>query len=347
MGCRYTIGVYDREPGEFRKREVQLEVRRPGLSVHHARSYSFRSPDERRQGRLTAAWMAPEAFPGGLVRAHLFPLRPSSSKLWEGMLVVEFPPVALSDGSSSVQIQFGAVLRSGTEIPHRFSRELSVRNPTGAPLADRKVSFVQRVLLEPGTYELTCVADAKGGERLFATRHQVALPEIPRGEPFLVGPVLGRRAGRDVVVRGGGLPKGKKELVDHPAGDVVGTSSSFLPILVSEIEKREAVAAWTSACLVARSKAPRSATLERTLVDDRGAGAGTLTPLELSLRSDDAFRCEQALDIVPVGSLRPGSYRFEAKLVEAGATQPTQSAVPFAVVPKGSPSPATDGDAGR
>src|SRR6187549_1523951 len=80
LSCRYTIGFYDRRPGEYRARDVRIAPRREGVRLLHASRYSFRSPDEKHKARLTAAWMVPSMFTGGVVRAHLFPLRPQTAK---------------------------------------------------------------------------------------------------------------------------------------------------------------------------------------------------------------------------------------------------------------------------
>ena len=331
LGCHYTLGTYDRRPGVHYERNLVVEVRRPGLRVLHTSAYSFRSPEDRRVSRLTAAWMVPEMFPGGVVRAHLFPLRPGTRKVWDALLAVEFPTAMLGDRKLTETFTLGGMVRAGSRIAYGFNREVRLRAKDGGPWSDRQVAFLQNVSLEPGVYDLTLVAEGSGGEKIFTAKVQVDLPEMPRDTPFLVGPFLGRRAGPDVVVQGGVHRKGNKGSVDDPSTDRVGTSASFAPILVGEVAQQDAIAAWTLGCVVSPRRAPTVLTLERGLVDAGGADAGTLPPVDLALDSGGAVRCEQALDIVPVGSLLPGSYRFAARL-HAGPAAAAAAAIPFAVV---------------
>ena len=57
LGCRYTIGFYDRKPEEDRTHALRVESAVPGLIVHHASSYSFPSREARRRMTVQAAFM--------------------------------------------------------------------------------------------------------------------------------------------------------------------------------------------------------------------------------------------------------------------------------------------------
>ena len=71
---------------EGRPRRLSVNVKRPGMRAIHPSRYVFRSDSEKRESVLRAAWISPEMFQTGVVRAHAFPLRPRSDQLWEALL---------------------------------------------------------------------------------------------------------------------------------------------------------------------------------------------------------------------------------------------------------------------
>jgi hypothetical protein len=331
LACRYTLGFYDRSPGEYRQRALRVGTTRPGLRVVHGSRYSFRSPEERRKSRLTAAWMVPGMFEGDVVRAHVFPLRPATPRTWELELAVEFPVRLVEKAAPSAIYRLGGVVRAGTKVEHRFSREVRFASKTGGPLPDRKFSFLQRLDLAPGAYDLTVLLEDPDQEKIFTTNLRVEVPAIPRGEVILVSPMLARRAGGDLVVRGGVRQESKKSFLDDPEGDQTGTSASFTPILVHEVPATQPIAAWTSACLVTRRDDATAVTIARHLFRDDQSTVGSLEPLALDLRGKEPVRCERLLDILPVQALPEGGYRFEASLDPAPTGMGAEAVVPFSV----------------
>ena len=49
LGCRYTLGVYVLTLTHFRRHEIQVEMRRPGLRIHHPGAYWFPSSQDRQR----------------------------------------------------------------------------------------------------------------------------------------------------------------------------------------------------------------------------------------------------------------------------------------------------------
>lgn len=311
---------------------MRVAATRPGLRVVYGSRYSFRSPEQRRSSRLTAAWMVPSMFAGDIVRAHVFPLRPATPRSWEVELAVEFPVRLVEKAAPTAVYRLGGVVRSGASVEHRFSREVRLTTRSGGPLPDRKFSFLQRLDLSPGPHDLTVVLEDPNRERIFTTSLRVEIPEIPRGDVILVPPILGRRAGGDVVVQGGVRREGRKSLVGDPEGDRTGTPASFAPILVHEVANSEPIAAWTSACLVTRRDNPTSATIARRLLRDDHGVAGSIEPLALDLRGKEPVRCERLLDVLPVQALPAGRYLFEAALDPAPSGADDKADVPFSVI---------------
>ena len=87
------------------------------------------------------------------------------------------------------------------------SEPVNVRNTAPAGTASPTVTFVERVTVSPGGYELTAVMS--GGDLSGPHAHRVALdiPAIPRDVLFLTDPVLGRAAGSDVVILNEAAPR--------------------------------------------------------------------------------------------------------------------------------------------
>ena len=271
-------------------------------------------------------------FPGGVVRAHLFPLRPQTAKLWQSRLAVEFPVALLGKRVASEPFTFGVTVKTGRRIVHQFSRNVQLKS-SGPLSADRLLRFFQDINLQPGKYEITAVAEGPNEERIFTAIASLHLPEIPRDQPFLVGPTLVRSSADAVTVHAGTRVKGKI-IADDPTLDRVKGSDSFAPILVTEVEKRDRIGASSMVCLLSRLAKPKPAWFERSLVSSTGASAGTLEPIEVKWTSDEKIRCEQTLDVLPVGNLRVGDYMFEAELRTADQKPIAASSVPFSVVPR-------------
>jgi hypothetical protein len=304
LSCVYTVGFYDRDAREDRSRLVKVRVKRPGLRTMHPSRYVFRSDEARLESSLRAAFLSPELYRTGVVRAHVFPLRPGSGKKWDGLLAVGFPvPVAEAAGEA-IERDFGAVLSRGPRIEHRFNRRITVR-PRSARQEDATITFLEPVSLKPGRYELTVVMSDPDGAEPHSARIELDVPEVPSKEVFVVPPVLGRRAGGNVVVTGGET---------DPAGDRVGDARSFEPLLVRQLEDPDDLLAMTEVCLVGprKRKAAGDDTIERRLQDGNGETLGSLPAVALELSGRGKVRCQSLVDVIPAFTLDFGEYVFEA-----------------------------------
>jgi hypothetical protein len=138
----------------------------------------------------------------------VFPLQPRDAKNWNAVLVVDFP-VELPRSGMDATREFGVVLQRGTDVLHTFNRSISVKaNEEDSPGDAPRVTFVEPVTLPPGVYDLTAVLVSPEGTKPFGQVANLTVPRLPKREPILTGPVLGRRRGNDVVVYGGGDAKG-------------------------------------------------------------------------------------------------------------------------------------------
>lgn len=324
LGCVYSLGFRDPDSRSGRVRNVRVRVLRPGLRAVHPSLYVFRSEDEREESFVRAAFVSPGQSDAGVVRAHLFPLRPGSKRRWEGLIALSFPvpPAGMIEGT--VQRDFGAVLSKGPSVAHSFNRRISLQPSDPAAPDAPQVVFLEPVSLGPGEYTLTVVVSDPRDRGTESTRIDLALPRVPRGEPFLVGPILGRAASANLVLTGGG---------EATRDDRVGGNESFEPLLVRQVDGSEDLVALTQVCIVGSPQEGGAgpAVIERSLLEARGAKVGTLPDVRLKLDDEGAVACQNLLDLLPVSTLRSGEYVFEVALRRAAGETGSRQRVAFAV----------------
>jgi hypothetical protein len=184
LACVYSLGIYV-DPKEDSPRRVRIDMQPAGLRAVHPSRFVFRSDEKQRESLLRAAWVSPQSFQTGLVRAHLFPLRPTSTDSWDGMLAITFPVPLDARGGDAVRRDFGAVLTralglGGEKVIHRFHRRVTLQPLRPGVTSEPSVTFLQRVDLEPGIYEVTAVLHDPDGLEPHAARAEIEVPAIPR-----------------------------------------------------------------------------------------------------------------------------------------------------------------------
>jgi hypothetical protein len=337
LGCHYTIYFYDHHPEANKKHRVQVDSLRKGVHLLYGARYSFPSEKERRTQALEAAYLVPNQFAGGGLRAHLFPLQPQDTKHWNALLVVDFPAVIPKVQSDSTW-EFGAVLSKGGTLVHRFDRSLALKSQSNDGEGDApRVTFVEPVLLGPGSYSLTAALAGPEDATPMGRVSDLTVPKLPKREAILSGPILGRRRGSDVVVYGGGDAKG-------PAGDRVGERSSFRPLLDDEVDRAEPLAALTQVCILLPKANNGPWSLSRRLETEAGKSAGKLADVTFFASAGTKVQCERWLDELPVTQLKPGRYTFRAALTTENGEHdpPIESMTSFSVAePPAAAPPAT------
>jgi len=331
QGCRYTLGFYDRKPEADKRHVVEVLSRRKGIHLLYAARYTFPSKQKQKELAVEAAYLVPAQFEGGGLRAHLFPLQPQDAKTWNAILAVDFP-ITFEDAPEGSKREFGVVLRRGSEVAHAFSRSITLARNADDARTSSRVTFVEPVTLRPGTYALTAVLVDPKNPRPFGRAVDLTVPDIPKREAILAGPILGRRRGDDVVVYGGGDAKGT-------AGDRVGDRDTFRPLLIDDVDRAEPLAALTHVCVVKGKPNDGPWSLSRRLETSDGASAGSLADQSILLAAGKEVFCERWFDELPVQRLKIGRYAFHAVLAEAGAapSEAQRSSAPFAVSPAKAP----------
>jgi hypothetical protein len=310
LSCVYTVGFYLDNYEEDDPESIIIAMNDPSMRAIHPSKYVVRSLAARRESTMTAAWNAPELFRTGVVRAHAFPLRPASKAAWEVLLAVRFPVPLSGEVGKEAQSDFGGVLREGPRIRHRFNRRVTVRPTAETDNVEPEFTYVERVELPPGTYELTVVMDRVDGSGQHVDRVNVTVPEIPRKQLFVAGPTLGRPVGDDLVV----LAESNDSRDDRRAG-----SASFAPLLVQYLEEPHDLIFLSDACLVGSEKAVQRARqlgveVRRGLNDAGGAELASIRPLPLDLEGSGNVRCQAVVDVLPSSVLTSGDFVFEARL---------------------------------
>jgi hypothetical protein len=325
LACTYSVGFYVDDAVEDRPKNLTIRVRRPGVQVIHPNKYLFRSDSARQESLLRAAWVSPGASATGAVRAHLFPLRPASKTSWEALLAVSFPAPVGEPAGWEVEREIGAVVYQGPKIVHRFSRRITLRGKNSEPIMEREITFLERLKIKPGAYALTAVISDPGEVDPHSVRVAIDVPEIPSDELFLIGPILGRHTGPNVVVMGG-------ETEDN---DSVGREHSFEPLLVQWLDEPADLAALTQACVVsagaAKKKPTRPLSIQRSLRGLEGSMVGSLRAVGLSLEGEGAVRCQSLVDIMPGAALGTGEYVFEARVDTGSEDENVEGNVRFAI----------------
>jgi len=320
----------------------------------YANRFGFRSPEKKRESLLLAAFSNPGKAQNGILRAHIFPLQPAAKDSWNAVIALGFPLVL--EGSGEVSQDFGAVLVQGTRIVHSFDRRIIVRSRgTTGGARQRQVSFLEPVVLKPGEYNLRVVlSNPEGGVRS-SWAETIQVPDLPGKGTFLVGPVLGRPAGKNLVVKGSGMTStGKKAKESESAAreDVVGGAGSIEPLLVQQAMASDtSLAAMTAICEATSGAATGPLRFERRLIKEGSGLVEKIPPTDVVLEDRKRPRCETLVDLLPTSRLAPGDYVFEVLLDgtgKDGVSQVAGSAARFGMLPAaGQPSHAASGQAGR
>ena len=316
LSCIYTVGFYLDEYELDNPESIVITMNDPRMRAIHPSKYIVRSVGARRESMLTAAWNAPELFRTGVIRAHAFPLRPTGKETWEVLLAVKFPVPVSGEAGEESESDFGGVLRKGPRVEYRFNRRVTVRPLEKSEKVEPDFTYVERVELAPGEYELTVVMDRVDGSGRHVDRVNVVVPKVPKKELFVAGPTLGRPVGDDLVV----LAESDDSRDDRRAG-----SESFTPLLVQYIEEPRDLIFLSDACLVGSEKAVRRARqagieVRRRLNDEQGMELATISALPLDLEGLGKVRCQAVVDVLPSSVLTDGDFVFEASVGrESGA----------------------------
>ncbi len=263
---------------------LRLEVLRDGVEAYTRGLVVLQSDEARRADRLLAAFTAPGST------ETLFEIR-------DALVPIEF-----EDGSYRALLQLAVPAVPFTEttwdlgasvVPDRraVSEEASGRLTIPPPGAD--AVFEQIVRVPVGGFRIVSVAHETGTDRIASTRRTDEWPN-PDSRPATLGPIALLQPSAGVFVRDGLVrPSGSLAVAED------GVVESGLPAALVGI-----------ACRAKRMRRP--ILVERRLV---GPVTVALEPTEVV---PGEFRCVQIRDVIPAGTLEPGTYTYEMRAIVAG-----------------------------
>ena len=321
LACRYTLGFTPADQRLDVDRDIRVAVKGTGLRAVAANRFEFRSPETKKESLLLAAFSNPGKAQNGILRAHVFPVDGADKGRWKARIALSFP--LRIEGEGTVSRDFAVVLSQGSRVVHSFDRKVTVTSRGVRGPRQRQVSFLEPVVLKPGDYDLRVVLSSAEGDVASTWAETIEVPGMPEAGAFLLGPVLGRRSGTDVVVHGAGQTSlGKKGKASEEAakGDVVGAAGAFEPLLIQQARTGEAgLALLTSVCDAGGSRTGgKTLRVQRQLTSPSGSPAGDPVEEDIVLPDRADSRCRTFVDPLPAGDLTPGEYRFEVLLEQTG-----------------------------
>lgn len=286
LGCTYTLGFYDRHPRPDHKRRLTIHVKdRGGARVVYPEFYVIRSPEEKRKSLFRTASVLPQMFESDELNAELFILRPRSGSRWRTLLAIEIRlgPDEQIDEDETWTLK-GFVRKSNGTIVHSFHEKVPMPRTDPAGGDPPVVTVFHRFSLRPGRYIASAVlSDPKASSPRSATR-PVVVTKIPKGRPFLVGPLLGHRAATE--------------------------QDAFEPLLVAEAERGEPLDSLTVVCTVGSKDSVEIREIGRVITTWDGDGAQRFDPVSIRLGGQGSVSCHEVLDRVATETLEPGRYEI-------------------------------------
>ncbi len=311
LGCRHTIGFHLPADQAERSHDVGMWMRKPGLEVLYPLRMRLWSEDERRESRLRAAFVDAENFEHALVRAAVFPLRPSG-KGWDTLVTLHFP---LPNDGHGNQVEFEAALvRPGAKKVETYSNSFSVDLGEG-PTTSVTI-LADSTAVRPGPIELTIALSRPGRKNVVTTVVSTEIPPVPRGGDFLLGPVLARVLNEGVLIRADREEEQEESELDR----ILSQGQSIEPLLVHDIKASDQLLIYWQACSGDKKRRARPARVERTVYTETGEVAHRLEDAEIALEPVGKLSCGGKLDTISANTLVPGRYRLEISIVDGGET---------------------------
>jgi len=298
-GCTYTLGFYDRRARLDDERRITIRLNeKEGRRIVYPEYYVLRSPEEKRKSLFRTAAMAPQVFESSELNTDLFVLAPHSAERWSGVLAVEVrlgPDTFIFEDEEwelrlLVRRPNGTILRSFTrKIP------MPASDPAGGPKP--VVTLFEELRVRPGEYLVTAVLSDPDGDRPLATTRPAIVSKIPRGKPFMIGPILGNRSETADETGARGARRGRP---------------GFAPLLVQETEKGDPLESLTVVCIVESELPVELSALAREVTAWDGGDSLRFDPVSARFAGQGTLECHHQYDRVATDGLEPGRYELNA-----------------------------------
>ncbi|MDX1388069.1 MAG: VWA domain-containing protein, partial [Acidobacteriota bacterium] len=326
LSCRYILGHYLNAEEALQAQTVKIAVDRESAQLRYPSRIRMSSEAERRKSRLRAAFVDPERFENPLMRARVVPIQPRSWGSWDAIVALSFPVPVTFDGA---EIDLRARLTRGSNEVDRFREHFSVPPLEMAGIATHPVSLLGNTTLKTGAHSMTVVLTSPDLSEIATASVQFEVPEVPRREAFIRGPVLAREVGEGIAVRASSERQRPATALD----DIVGDGKELEPLLVHEVFSTETVLAGCVVCSEGNGLAKNGGVLDRRIIDEEGHTTHVLDPLDLDLVATKTgnLRCQRVLDRLPASTLDPGEYHLEITVVDHSGKSMARQSTPLRV----------------
>jgi VWFA-related protein len=324
LSCRYTIGAYIDPEKVSDPQKSSLTTSRPDVSLRAPEMVELFSEASRQRARVGAAYVDPGPFNRPLVRAFAYSAVPAGADKWDTLVAVSFPAQV---GAAGADIDVKAVLRRDNMQVDDYKRRIHV-DPAASGEQSRPVTLLGDTRLQDGQYNLTVVLSDPDGGEIVSAQSDFTVPQVPEDLLILRGPIMGR-----VVPGGLFLRANPKEQAENTRlGKVLGPGNGFEPLLVAEIEAKDKLLFYWSACVLGKSPIGGDALVSRSIRTAKGEVVHALDPVPLKLedRGKGMF-CQDMLETLPPSTLASGEYHLDVAVTHANGDVVSQGTSPLSV----------------
>jgi len=281
--CTYVISFDPGGLAEDTPLALVVETGRPGVRLRTPGRLVVPSPAARRTGRLLSAFTVdPGTAAVEQLRACLTPTG-FDRGAYLALLQVSVPPTLLPASSWSI----GATLLARGGVVEEAAGSMSVSTPGVRLVLEREVR------VPPGVLEIVAVAHEERTDAILSEHVRLEWPD-PDARPLTFGPIVALQPVDAAFVRSG----------DTRRAGSLGLGG------VAEVLPDRPLALLGLVCRDRRARG--TLRLERRLI---GAREMPFPDLELALGDE---RCAQVRDVIPAGTLAPGSYRYAVRVLRQG-----------------------------
>jgi hypothetical protein len=280
--------------------------------------------EEKRESRARAAFADPGPYESPLVRAFAFPMRPASAKKWDTLLALSFP---LPVGHTGRDFTLGAAIARGARSLSKYEGKFHVDAPAAGG-DTRHVTVFGDAALEGGQYRLTTVLSDPAGQQVVSAESEFVVPTMIDDILVLRGPAFAR------VVPGAKIFDTRKPDEDRRSRieEILGADAGFEPLVINEIEGREALLSYWSVCVHGKAPIAPGTVVHRRFIEAGGATARELEPLPLALEDrGKGIACQEELEKLEPSTLASGEYRYEIVFTSAAGETISRSEAPLSV----------------
>jgi VWFA-related protein len=308
LSCRFTLGYRTDAANAAKPHTILIRPLIPKVDVHFQREHRLWSEEDLERSRMRAAYAYPARFEHPLVRTTVLPFRPTDRRAWDVFVANHLPMPVGPDGAT---LEIGATMtRIGDTTTEEYRRKFDV--PTD-PSGVQPVTVFADSRLKSGEHTLTIVLTSPDVEgTIVSTESKFAVPEAPKRETFVLGPLVARVVKQGVLIRAD-----DEETADTAVDRILKEGESFEPLVVHDAGADERLIVGWSVC--SSEKRVPTATIERKVVAEDGTLSLALDDVDLATEGLGYVRCHVLLDTIDAGTLKPGDHEVKISVVAAGS----------------------------